>query len=98
MSTDALDELAYDQEVDGVVVGGELYRAVLARGSWATVMFLYEERERRTGAFGAPRMAVVRFQKWRGGWRKHAAFNVVGAEQARELLAVFERWTPRLEE
>jgi hypothetical protein len=94
--SDALDELTYDQEVDGVLVRRQLDRAVLARGAWATVMFLFEELDRTTGAYGAPRMAIMRFQKWKGGWRKHAAFNVANAAQADELAAVLARWTPRM--
>jgi len=94
--SDALDELSYDQEDDGVLVREQLDRVVLARGSWATVMFLFRELDRTSGAWRAPKMAIVRFQKWRGGYRKHAAFNVASAEQARELAEVLARWTPRL--
>jgi hypothetical protein len=94
--SDALDELSYEQEADGVIVREQLDRVVLARGSWATVMFLYRDLDREAGAWGAPKMAVVRFQKWRGGYRKHSAFNVVSAAQARELGEVLARWTPRM--
>ncbi|HVU50233.1 MAG TPA: hypothetical protein VHL80_06085 [Polyangia bacterium] len=93
-TSDALDELSYDQEDDGVLVREQLERVVLARGSWATVMFLFRELDRETGAWRAPKMAVVRFQKRQGGYRKHSAFNVASAEQARELAAVLARWTP----
>jgi hypothetical protein len=96
--SDALDELRYDQEDDGVLVREQLDRVVLARGSWATVMFLFRELDRASGVWRAPKMAIVRFQKWRGGYRKHAAFNVASAEQARELAEVLGRWTPRLAE
>ena len=96
IADDALDELTYDQEDDGVLVRKQLDRVVLARGAWATVMFLFAELDRATGAWRAPKIAVVRLQKWRGGYRKHAAFNVAGEAQARELTAAFERWIPRL--
>jgi hypothetical protein len=94
--SDALDDLSYDQEDDGVLVREQLDRVVLARGPWATVMFLFRELDRETGAWRAPKMAIVRFQKWKGDYRKHSAFNVANAAQARELCDVFARWTPRL--
>jgi hypothetical protein len=94
--SDDLDELTYDHEDDGVLVRKQLDRVVLARGSWATVMFLFQDLDRATGAYGAPKMAIVRFQKWKGGYRKHSAFNVSNAAQARELTAVFDRWVPRM--
>src|SRR6516165_707200 len=94
--SDALDELTYDQEADGVLVRRQVERVVLARGSWATVMFLFEELDRSTGTYGAPKMAIVRFQRWKGGWRKHSEFNVANAAQADELAAALARWTPMM--
>jgi hypothetical protein len=94
--SDALDELTYDQEEDGVLVRRQRERVVLTRGSWATVMFLYEELDRASGAYDAPKIAIVRFQKWRGGWRKHSALNLASAAQARELQEALARWTPAM--
>ena len=95
-TSDALDDLSYDQEDDGVLVREQLDRVVLARGPWATVMFLFRELDREANTWRAPRMAIVRFQKWKGGYRKHSAFNIANAAQARELSDVFARWTPRM--
>jgi hypothetical protein len=95
-TSDALDDLSYDQEDDGVLVREQLERVVLARGPWGTVMFLFRELDRETDTWRAPKMAIVRFQKWKGGYRKHSAFNVANAAQARELSDVFARWTPRM--
>jgi hypothetical protein len=72
----------------------QLERATLQRGSWATVMFLYADLDQEAAAFGPPRIAVVRFQKWRGGWRKHSAFTLTSAARAREFSGVLERWMP----
>jgi hypothetical protein len=98
MSTPAdLDELSYDVEADGVLVREQLDRVVLSQGAWSTVMFLYRELDRATGAWRAPKMTIVRFQRWRGGWRKHAAFNVADEAQARRLTSVFEGWYPKIQ-
>ena len=91
-----VDELTYDREEDGVLVRKQLERVVLARGAWATVLFLFQELDRETGGYRAPKMAVVRFQKWRGGYRTHSSFGVANAAQARELMTVFERWYPKM--
>jgi hypothetical protein len=90
--SELLDELTYDREDDGVLVRKQLERVILERGAWATVLFVYQELDRDTGAFRAPRMTIVRFKKWRGAFRKHASFNIEGAQQARQLAVVFERW------
>jgi|SRR5450432_1326369 len=90
--SELLDELTYDREDDGVLVRKQLERVILERGAWATVLFVYQELDRDTGAFHAPRMTIVRFKKWRGAFRKHASFSIEGAQQARQLAVVFERW------
>src|SRR5689334_5672366 len=95
--TEMLEDLSYDQEEDGVLVRKQLDRAVLTRGGWATVMFLYQELDRASGAFDAPRMAVVRFRKARGAYRKQSAFTVASQEQAQQLADVLARWTPRMQ-
>ena len=90
--------MTFDLEDDGVLVRKQLDRVVIARGAWATVMFLYEELDRATGAFRAPKMAIVRFKKWNGVYRKQSAFNLSGEAQARELTQVFERWYIKMRE
>ena len=94
--TGDLDELTYDCEDDGVLVRKQLERVILARGVWATVMFLFQELDRETGAFRAPKIAVVRFQKWRGGYRKQSAFTLSGGAQVRELTAVLSAWGEKM--
>jgi hypothetical protein len=96
--SEALDDLTFDQEDDGVLVRKQLDRVVLAKGAWATVMFLYQELDRASGTFRAPKMAIVRFKKWNGVYRKQSAFNLSGEAQARELTQVFERWYVKMRE
>ena len=57
---ESLDELTYDYEDEGVLVRKQIDRAVLTKGSWATVMFLFQELDRAKGKFRAPKMAIVR--------------------------------------
>jgi hypothetical protein len=91
--SEALDELTFDYEADGVLVRKQLDRAVLShRGGWATVMFRFQERD-AAGAFRAPKVALVRFQKAGDGYRKHSMLTLSTAEQARQVAEVLARWT-----
>jgi hypothetical protein len=94
---DALDDLTFDHEDDGVLVRKQLDRVILAQGAWATVMFLFQELDRETGAYRAPKMAIVRFKKWRGAYRKQSSFNVANEQQARQITQVFEGWYPKID-
>ena len=55
---ETLEELTYDYEDEGTLVRKELDRAVLSKGSWATIMFLFQELDRAKGKFRAPKRAI----------------------------------------
>jgi len=93
---ETLEELTYDYEDEGTLVRKELDRAVLTKGGWATVMFLFQELDRATAKFRAPKMAIVRFKKSKGVYRKQSSFNISSEKQARQIVEVFERWYPKI--
>lgn len=93
---ETLDELTYNYEDEGVLVRKEIDKVVLTKGSWATVMFLYQELDRASGTFRAPKMAIVRFKKFKGSYRKQSSFNVSSEKQARQITEVFEKWYPKM--
>ena len=93
---ETLDELTYNYEEEGTLVRKELDRVVLTKGGWATMMFLFQELDRKSGQFRAPKMAIVRFKKWKGMYRKQSSFNISNEKQARQIAAVFESWYPKM--
>ena len=95
---ETLEELTYDYEDEGVLVRKQIDRAVLTKGSWATVMFLFQELDRTKGKFRPPKMAIVRFKKSKGSYRKQSSFNISNEKQARQIAAVFEQWYPKIAE
>jgi hypothetical protein len=95
---ETLDELTYDYEEDGTLVRKEIDRVVLTKGGWATMMFLFQELDRNSGKFRAPKMAIVRFKKSKGVYRKQSSFNISSEKQARQIAEVFEQWYPKIQE
>ena len=93
---ESLDELTYDYEDEGVLVRKQIDRAVLTKGSWATVMFLFQELDRARGKFRPPKMAIVRFKKSKGSYRKQSSFNISNEKQARQITEVLEGWYPKI--
>jgi hypothetical protein len=93
---ETLDEVTYDYEEDGTLVRKEIERVVLTQGAWPTMMVLFQELDRKTGKFRSPKIAIVKFQKSRGGYRRLSSFNITDEEQARRMMTVLEDWCPRL--
>lgn len=89
---ESIDELSYNYEEDGKLVRKELERHVLSKGSWATVMFLYQELDRKSESWRAPKVAIVRYKKWNGVYRKQSGFNISSEKQARQIVDAIEKW------
>ncbi|HEY0195045.1 MAG TPA: hypothetical protein VGC42_28220 [Kofleriaceae bacterium] len=85
-----LDDVQYDLEVDGELARRQLHRRVWERGAWATIAIVYQERA--PGADWKPaKLALIRLQRVRGAWKRHAAITMRGAD-ARELGEHLASW------
>ena len=74
-----LDDVTYDLEVDGEQVRRVLHRKVMEKGAWATVAMVYEERA-SDGTWKSGKLALIRLQKVRDAWKKHAAITLAGTD------------------
>ena len=89
---ETIDEISYDYEEDGRMVRRELERSVLSKGAWSTIMFLYQELDRKTEEWRAPKTAIVRYKKVNGSYRKQSGFNISSEKQARAIVEAIEKW------
>ncbi len=89
---ETIDEITYDYEEDGRLVRREVKREILSKGAWSTLMFLYEELDRKTEEWRPAKVAIVRYKKWNGVYRKQSSFNISSEKQARQIIAALENW------
>lgn len=89
---ETLDEVSYDYEDEGRLVRRELKKEFLTKGAWATVMFMYEELDRKTEKWGEPKIAIVRFKKASGQYRKQSSFNISSRKQAQQIVDLIGKW------
>ena len=89
-----IDEITIRYEdTEGNVVVRELDKEVLSRGSWTTIMFLYEELDPRTGEFNGPKITIRRYRKIRGEFRQQSKFNISSQKQALVIADTIYRWS-----
>ena len=89
-----LDEVTYDLEVDGEQVRRTLQRRVWQRGAWATVAIAFQDRA--AGGAGKPaKLALIRLQRARDGWKRHAAITLRG-DDALALGGTLAAWSDAL--
>ena len=89
---ETIEEVTYDWEDEGKLVRRELKKEVLTKGAWATVMFLYEEMDRKSEKWGEPKIAIVRFKKSGGQYRKQSSFNISSRKQAQQIVDLIGKW------
>jgi hypothetical protein len=89
-----LDEVTYDLEVDGEEVRRTLHRRVWQRGGWATIALAYQERS-AGGDWKPAKLALLRFQRVRDAWKRHAAITLRG-DDAVALGEVLAAWRDAL--
>ncbi len=91
-----IDEITINwvDESDGKQKVKELKKEVLSRGSWTTIMFLYQDLDNKTSDFGPPKIRIQRYQKRGGEYRPQSKFNISSAKQAYQIIDVIEGWFP----
>ena len=93
---ETVEELNVDWEEDGQLVTKTLKSEVLTKGSWTTIMFLYQEMDRKSGQWREPKITIRRYQKVRGNYMQKSKFNMSSANQANRIAQVIHDWTPEL--
>lgn len=89
---ETIDDLTYDYEDAGQLTRRQLEKNVLTKGAWSTIMYKYEELDRSSGEWRPPKVAIVRYKKWQGQYRKQSGFNISSEKQARQIIQCLEDW------
>lgn len=80
----------HDEE--GNLLVKELDKEVLTKGGWATLIFRYQDLDKASGKFKAPKYAIRRYQKSSGEYKMKSKFVVSSAAQALKLSEILVRW------
>ncbi|WP_289283581.1 hypothetical protein, partial [Methylophaga sp. UBA5088] len=63
---ETVDELTVEYHEGDTMTVKELDKVILTKGAWATVMFRYQDLDRKTGDFGPDKYTIRRYQKRNG--------------------------------
>ncbi len=93
MDTENMEpSIEYTDEETGELVIKQLAREYLSKGAWSTIMFLYQERNAKTGEFGEPKVSIRRYQKQQGVFKQRSKFNISNQAQAAAIISVLQKW------
>ncbi len=91
---ETIDDITINYEEEGQLLCKELSKEVLTRGSWTTILFMYQDMDRKTGEYGAAKASIRRYRKSGGRYGMQSKFNISSAKQARELSRILMSWFP----
>jgi hypothetical protein len=90
---ESVDDLTFNYtNEEGQLVRKQLDKEVLSKGAWATVMYLYQDLDRRSNTYRVPKISIVRYRKSNGVYRKQSSFNISSERQGRHIVEVLEKW------
>lgn len=89
---ETIEQITIAYEEEGQLLVRELDKEVLTRGSWTTIVFKYQDFDRKTNDFGPAKVSIRRYRKFKGRYQMQSKFNISSAQQAKQLIGVLERW------
>ncbi len=90
-----IEDLTINYEEEGQQTVKELDKRVLSKGAWSTIIFRYQDLDRKKNEFGPDKYSIRRYQKRNGEYQQRSKFNISSADQARQIIEALEAWMPQ---
>jgi len=96
---ETVDEISIDwKDENGQHLVKQVKKEVLTSGAWSTIMFMYQDLDKKTDEFGPKKIRVVRYQKRGGKFIPQSKFNISSAKQAKRIIETVQNWLPEMDE
>jgi hypothetical protein len=86
------EELTVTYEEDGVETVRELYKEILSKGAWCTIIFRYQDWDRTKQQYGPDKYSIRRYQKRGGVYQQKSKFTISSKDQAEKIIAALDKW------
>lgn len=89
---ETIDELTVEYTDEGILTTKELDKVVLSKGAWSTILFRYQDWDRKKEEYGPEKYTIRRYQKRNGEYRQQSKFNISSKDQAQQLIEALQKW------
>ena len=89
---DNVEDLTVDYEEDGKLVSRQLDKEILTKGAWSTIIFRYQDWDRKKEEYGPDKYSIRRYQKRNGEYMQKSKFNISSKDQATKIINALEKW------
>jgi hypothetical protein len=87
-----VNDITIEYEEDGVLLVKEIDKEVLSKGAWATMMFRYQQWDKRKNEYGPESYSIRRYQKVHGEYMQKSKFTISSKAQAEKIVETLQRW------
>ena len=87
-----VDELTVNYTENGSLVVKELDKVILTKGAWSTVIFKYQDLDRKKNEYGPVKFTIRRYQKREGEYRPKSKFTISSVDQATKVIDALQNW------
>ena len=96
---ETVDEITIDwKDENGQPLVRQIKKEVLTSGAWLTIMFMYQDFDKKAGDWGPRKIRIGRYQKRGGKFIPQSKFNISSAKQARQIVENLQTWLPEMED
>lgn len=88
-----IDDITVNFEENGVQVVKELDKNILTRGAWTTILFKYQDLNRKENEFGPVKFSIRRYQKRNDVYVPKSKFTISSVDQAKKIIDTLTDWT-----
>jgi len=87
-----VQEITIEYEEEGIVVTKELDKSILSKGAWTTILFKYQDWDRKKEAYGPEKFTIRRYRKLHGNYQPQSKFNISSIDQANKIIEALQGW------
>ncbi len=89
---ESIDDLTITYVEDGIETMKELDKVILTKGAWSTIIFKYQNWDRKTESYKADCYTIRRYQKLAGEYKLRSKFNISSNDQAQKIIDALTKW------
>jgi hypothetical protein len=92
-----VNEITINYEENGILLVKEIDKVLLSKGSWATIMFKYQQWEAANQQYGQILFTIRRYRKRNDDYRQQSKFNISSVEQAKKIITTLQQWIGQIQ-
>jgi hypothetical protein len=92
MMASDVNDITMNFKEDDVLLVKETDKVILSKGAWATIIFRYQNLDRKTNEYGKEQYSIRRYQKRSGEFNQKSKFNISSQDQAKKIVDALQKW------